>query len=92
MFYENCIPHISIDYVIFGFHGTALKVLHVKMTGQKHWALPGSYLLKSENLDDGAHRILEQRTGVTKIFLEQFKTFSEVGRSEESLSYMPEHF
>jgi len=91
-FYEYCLPHISIDSVIFGFSGAALKVLLTKLNGHDEWGLPGGYLLKTENLDQAAYRILEQRTGVSRIFLEQFKTFGEIGRSEAALSYMPEHF
>ena len=89
--FEQCLPHISIDSVIFGFSGGTLKVLLIRLNGHQDWGLPGGYLLKSENLDDAAHRILEERTGVNKIFLEQFKTFGKIGRSEGALSYMPEH-
>lgn len=88
--YETCLPHISIDCVVFGFHDTSLKVLLIKLKGQDKWGLPGGYLQKEENLNAGASRILESRTGATRIFLEQFKVFGDTQRSEHSLLYLPD--
>ncbi|WP_089835918.1 NUDIX hydrolase [Chitinophaga filiformis] len=89
-FYRDCLPHISIDCVVFGFHSNTLKVLLIRMIGQEHWGLPGGYVGKDENIDDAAIRILKTRTGAEKVFLEQFKTFGNTGRSEKDLSYLPE--
>ncbi|WP_076381036.1 NUDIX hydrolase [Filimonas lacunae] len=88
--YQNCVPHISIDCVVFGFYGGTLKVLLLKMKGQKKWGLPGGFLLKEEDADDAAQRILTARTGATKVFLEQFKTFTQPNRSEGALKHMPD--
>lgn len=89
--YEIYLPHISIDCVVFGFHGTSLKVLLLKLKGLDTWGLPGGYVRKDENMNAAAHRILEARTGVSRVFLEQFKVFGEVNRSEPSLMHMPEN-
>ncbi|WP_443946896.1 NUDIX hydrolase [Pedobacter sp. AW1-32] len=89
-FYKNNLPHISIDCVVFGFHEHKLKVLLVKLKGQGDWGLPGGYLRKNENIDAAAERILKERTGADKIFLQQFKTFGEINRSENTLNFMPE--
>lgn len=79
---EKSLPSISIDCVVFGFDTSSLKVLLVKLKGKDEWSLPGGYLWKNENLDEGAHRILEQRTGAKQIYLNQFKTFGRLNRSE----------
>ncbi|MFV5696923.1 NUDIX hydrolase [Flavobacterium sp. ZT3R17] len=76
------IPNLSIDCVIFGFHDTILKVLVVKMKGNNLWALPGGYILKTENIEVAANRILQQRTGANNIYLQQFRVFSDLNRSE----------
>ncbi len=89
-YYEHFLPHISIDCVVFGFHANTLKVLLVKMKGQENWGLPGGFLGKEQNINDAAKAILKRRTGAEKVFLEQFKTFGELNRSEKSLEYMPE--
>jgi 8-oxo-dGTP diphosphatase len=80
--WEIYLPNLSIDCVIFGFHDTLLKVLVVKMKEKNLWALPGGYILKTENIKDAASRILHQRTGVANIYLQQFRVFSDLNRSE----------
>lgn len=80
--WEDYIPHISIDCVVFGFHQASLKVLLVKLKDVESWALPGGYMGKEEVIDASAARILEERTGAQDIYLQQFKVFSELNRSE----------
>lgn len=88
--FRSCVPHISVDCVVFGFHESSLKVLLLKMKGVDKWGLPGGYLKKEENLGDAANRILKARTGASVIFLEQFHVFGNVGRSEKDFQYLPE--
>jgi len=90
-FYQHCLPHLSIDCVVFGFHDNKLKVLLVKMKNHQVWSLPGGFLPRNENIDDAARAILKRRTGAEKVFLEQFKTFGNVGRSEQDLAFTPEN-
>ena len=80
--WEVYLPHFSIDCVVFGFHDAALKVLVVKIKEDKLWALPGGYVLKTENLSEAANRILRERTGAENIYLQQFSVFSDLNRSE----------
>jgi 8-oxo-dGTP diphosphatase len=80
--WEIYLPNLSIDCVIFGFHDTVVKVLLVKMKEKNLWALPGGYILKTENIKEAASRILHQRTGVANIYLQQFRVFSDLNRSE----------
>jgi 8-oxo-dGTP diphosphatase len=71
------LPHISVDSVIFSFHDDRLKVLLLRMKDQPRYALPGGYVRREESLDEAAHRILEERTGLSDVYLEQFGTFGE---------------
>jgi len=76
------LPGLSIDCVVFGFHDGALKILLIKIKGQDLWGLPGGYIKKNEGLNDAASRILKDRTGAKNIYLQQFRAFGELNRSE----------
>lgn len=71
------LPHLSIDIVIFGFHDNQLKVLLLQFKETKRWCLPGGFILKDEHVNDAAVRILKDRTGLDKIYLNQFHTFGD---------------
>jgi ADP-ribose pyrophosphatase YjhB (NUDIX family) len=74
------LPGISIDCVIFGFHDNQLKILLLNFKNTDWFALPGGFIKESENLDEAAQRILEERTGLTNIYLEQFYVFGDKDR------------
>ncbi len=76
----NYIPHLSVDCVVFGFNRNQLKVMLLKMPEQREMALPGGYVRQNESLEDAANRVLNERTGLENVFLEQFHTFSAVNR------------
>jgi len=73
-------PQLSLDCVIFGFHDGTLKVLLLKWKGTEYWSLPGGLIRQSEDIDDAAIRILQERTGLGHIFLRQFYTFGKTER------------
>jgi len=75
-------PSLSLDCVIFGFHDNELKVLLIKAKTTEHWALPGGFVFKEEDLDDAAIRVLKERTGIDDIFLQQFHVFGSAKRSD----------
>lgn len=75
------IPQLSVDCVIFGFHDNQLKVLLLKMRGIELWALPGGYVEQDEDTDAAALHVLKDRTGLTDIYLEQFRVFGRANRS-----------
>jgi hypothetical protein len=77
------LPNLSIDCVVFGFDNGVLQVLIVKIKNQNLWALPGGYIKKTEHIDQAANRILWQRTGVADIYLQQFRVFADLNRSED---------
>ncbi len=78
------LPGLSIDAVIFGFHDSQLMVLLLQYKNTNSFALPGGFILKKENANDAAQRVLKDRTGLTNIYLEQFHTFADQDRNDSS--------
>ncbi len=74
------IPQFSVDCVIFGFHGSELKVLLSKFHNLDIWALHGGFIGQDEDMDAAAHRTLCDHTGLTGIYLEQFHVFGKADR------------
>ena len=69
---------ITVDCVIFGFEENKLKVLLIRSDLEYFkgkWSLLGDIVNDTEELDEAAYRVLNQRTGMDDIFLEQVKTF-----------------
>jgi 8-oxo-dGTP diphosphatase len=77
---EYYLSHLSIDCVIFGFHENQLKVLLLKWKDTNELCLPGGFIFKDEPIDEAAERILNSRTGLDQIHLQQFHTFGEPDR------------
>jgi ADP-ribose pyrophosphatase YjhB (NUDIX family) len=78
---QNFIHQLSIDSVIFGYKDAVLKVLVPKLDLKENlWALPGGFIMQEESIDHAALRILEERTGIRDIYLEQFRVFGEPKR------------
>jgi 8-oxo-dGTP diphosphatase len=77
------VPSVSVDCVIFGFHENQLKVLLLKMKDIEQRLLPGGFIEKNENTDEAATRVLNERTGLGEIFLQQFHVFGEPDRSDK---------
>ena len=74
---------MTTDCVIFGYDGKSLKVLLVERGIEPfkgYWAFPGGFLNMNEDALTGARRELKEETGLEKAFMEQFHTFSDVGR------------
>ncbi len=78
---HNFLPSLSVDCVIFGFHDNQLKVLLLKHRHRNKWALPGGFIGIEEPTDAAAYRVLQERTGLQEIFLQQFHVFGDPGRS-----------
>ena len=71
----------SIDCVIFGNDDQQLKILLLQWKVETFWSLPGGFIYENEDMDEAAHRILSERTGLNSIFLSQFHTFGSKERS-----------
>ncbi|MFW5886548.1 MAG: NUDIX hydrolase [Bacteroidota bacterium] len=75
--------YVALDCVIFGFNGESLEIILIKRNfepGLGQWALPGGFLGQEESLEQGSQRVLQELTGLTKVFMEQFHTFSDPKR------------
>lgn len=75
-------PGLSIDCVVFGYHDSELRVLLLKARHASYCTLPGGFIFKEESIDDAALRVLEERTGLKEVYLEQFRVFGKVGRGD----------
>ncbi|MBO9570959.1 MAG: NUDIX hydrolase [Chitinophagaceae bacterium] len=74
---------VSVDCVIFGFADNELKVLLIKSdleVFKDKWSLLGDLVRPSEDLESASYRVLNQRTGLTDVYLEQVSTFSAINR------------
>lgn len=74
------IPQLSIDCAILGYHDKQLKILLTGWEDIDGWCLPGGNILQTESINDAAHRILKDRTGLSGVFLKQYHTFGELNR------------
>lgn len=80
---SDVIEAVSIDCLIFGFRHSELDILlikHAEGISKGRWALPGGWIRYNEGIDDAASRLLTSLTGVSNIFLEQFRAFGAVNR------------
>lgn len=78
--YKTHIPHVSIDCAIFGYHDHCLKILLSGIEGLEGLCLPGGYIKRIETLDEAANRIVKERTSITGLYLQQYKTFGDPDR------------
>ena len=76
-------PAVTIDVVIFTIEDNDLKVLLIKRNREPYKekrALPGGFLLSKEATGKAALRILREKAGVGKVYLEQLYTFDNLER------------
>ncbi|GAB3733726.1 NUDIX hydrolase [Spirosoma lituiforme] len=79
----ECLPGISLDCVIFGFHDTKLNVLLLRWKDTDEWSLPGGFVYRAESVDTAAERVLHERTGLNQLFLQQFHLFGDAVRYDQ---------
>ena len=77
---EDYIPHLAYDSVVFGFSGNQLKILIMEYHNTGWYALPGGFVKRDEDLDMAVRRGLRERTGLDRVYLEQFYTFGNRSR------------
>ncbi len=74
---------VSVDCVIFGYDDKKLKVLLIKSDLREFeglYSLLGDLLRPDEDLEDAPYRVLQDRTGLHDVYLEQVQTFGNIGR------------
>lgn len=93
-------PSLSVDCVVFGFDGLALRVLLIERryrlrSGEDvhDFKLPGSLIYEDEDLRSAAYRVLEQYAGRREIYLRQLHVFSRPDRvAGEELEWLKAHY
>jgi hypothetical protein len=81
MNWNEFLPGVSVDCVVFGFHEQELKVLLLRLKEVHKWALPGGFVNLGKDIDAEAETVLRARTGLSDIFLQQFQVFGRADRS-----------
>jgi len=74
---------VSVDLVIFGYDKKDLKVLLIKSDLEefkKLYSLLGDLVRPDEDTERASYRILQNRTGLDDVFLEQVQAFGSVNR------------
>lgn len=79
---HNYIQQLAINCIIFGYQDKKLKVLVPKLKFKgDFFSLPSGFIHQDEEIDEAALRILKDRTGISDIYLEQFRVFGKVKQS-----------
>lgn len=77
-------PAVTTDAVVFGFDGEQLNVLLIERGNEPFlncWALPGGFIKETDkSAEESVYRELHEETNVEGLYLEEFKSFSNVAR------------
>jgi len=75
--------YVAVDCIIFGFNQGELSLLLLKRNFEPamgEWSLMGGFVQEDESVDDAAKRVLNQLTGLEKVYMEQVGIFGEINR------------
>ena len=86
---ENFLPGQSVDCVIIGYENHELQILVLKWKNLNAWSLPGGFVLRDEDLNKAAVRVLRDRTGLRFPYLDQFYTFGNKNRRSADVDWEP---
>ncbi len=85
---------VTADVVIFTLEDNELKALLIKRNNppfESMWALPGGFLKPKETSEEAGMRVLHDKAGTSKVYLEQLYTFDDPKRDPRgqivSISY-----
>lgn len=76
-------PSVTVDVVIFTIENDSLQALLIQrnnMPFKDFSALPGGFLQKDETSEEAARRILKDKAGIEKVYIEQLFTFDDINR------------
>ena len=80
---EGGAPAVTVDLVVLTISDGDLKVLLLRRLAEPfagEWSLPGGLVRLTESLEDAARRVLNEKTGIPGIYLEQLYTFGNPDR------------
>jgi len=75
--------YVAVDCIIFGYSEGKLKVLLQKRDFEPfsgELSVQGGFVQENENVDDAALRVLQERTGIHDVYIDQIGTFGKVDR------------
>jgi 8-oxo-dGTP diphosphatase len=88
-------PSLAVDVALVSVRGDALATLlleRVEHPYRGRAVLPGGFVQMDESLEDAALRVLREKAGLQRVFLEQLYTFGDVRRDPRtrviSVAYM----
>ncbi|GAB6009198.1 NUDIX hydrolase [Dysgonomonas reticulitermitis] len=79
---DKYVPGVTISCVAFCFEAGSLKLLLCKPKEEAEWILPGGLIAHDEDADQAAHRILKDKIGVKRPFMNQFHFFGDKDRTD----------
>ncbi len=71
-------PSVTVDCVIFGYKDNQISLLLLQRAEapfEGSWTLPGGFLNLEETCEQAAQRVLQTKTGISEVYLEQLFTF-----------------
>lgn len=74
---------VSVDNVVFGFDKSGLNILLIYRGAEPYrncWALPGDLISLDNDLSSSAEKVLQDLTGLERLYMEQIQTFGNVDR------------
>ena len=80
-------PGVTVDLAIFTVNDNKLKVMLARRAEapfQDFWSLPGGFIKQGESLESAANRVLNEKTGVKNVYMEQLYTFGDPDRDPRS--------
>jgi 8-oxo-dGTP diphosphatase len=76
-------PSLTVDVALLTASDGWLRALLLRRAThpeQEKWALPGGFVGLAESLDDAAARVIRQKVGLGRVFVEQLYTFGDPKR------------
>jgi 8-oxo-dGTP diphosphatase len=76
-------PSVSVDVTLLTARNDTLEVFLIRRDEhpfKDDWSLPGGFVRLDESLEAAAARLLEGKTGLSNVFLEQLYTFGDPAR------------
>lgn len=81
---QKFINQVAIDCVIFGYENEQLKVLLSKSKFKgDFYSLSSGFIFQNEDIEEAAYRAVQERTGITNIYLKHFNVFGKLNRKRE---------
>ncbi len=75
--------HVAVDCIVFAVKDHKLSVLLVKRDFEPEkgkWSLIGGFTGEGESVDAAAQRVLQELTGLRKVYMQQVGAFGDIGR------------